>query len=247
VSNNTFDHIPEIYNTDSPSRIVPKLLEHIKPASVVDVGCGLGAWLKVFQDNGVGEVLGMDGGWVDKNKLLISRDLFKEIDLTNPVFPDKKFDLVLCLEVVEHVPEKKANEILNFLSDLGEEILFSAAIPHQLGEGHINLQWPEYWIAKFKGFGYKVYDIIRPQIWSNQDIHYWYKQNTFFFSRKDYQDFSKPELISAVHPQLYCKKVDTIQQYQSRIEDIYSGRISFWKAMHILKKCIMRKITLYAL
>jgi 2-polyprenyl-3-methyl-5-hydroxy-6-metoxy-1,4-benzoquinol methylase len=51
--------------------VVPVLLKIIKPASVVDVGCGHGAWLRAFQENGVKVIKGLDGSYIDQSQLLI--------------------------------------------------------------------------------------------------------------------------------------------------------------------------------
>ena len=36
----------------------------------------------------------------------------------------------------------------------GDAVLFSAAIPGQGGQDHLNEQWPEYWQKKFEVNGY---------------------------------------------------------------------------------------------
>ena len=38
--------------------VVPIIINMIKPKSVIDVGCGIGAWLYVFQENGISDLLG---------------------------------------------------------------------------------------------------------------------------------------------------------------------------------------------
>ena len=45
----------------SARHIVPVLIGYIEPKSVIDIGCGTGAWLSVFQENGIVGFLG--GGW----------------------------------------------------------------------------------------------------------------------------------------------------------------------------------------
>src|SRR2546425_734869 len=61
--------------------IVPLLLNLIPPRSVIDIGCGQGAWLKVFKEYGVEVTLGLDGPWVNPSKLLIDKDNFRPVDL----------------------------------------------------------------------------------------------------------------------------------------------------------------------
>src|SRR3972149_4406147 len=64
--------------------VVPILPRLIKPASVLDVGCGRGAWLRAFQELGVSEIRGLDGEYVEKSKLLIAPDRFTCADLSKP-------------------------------------------------------------------------------------------------------------------------------------------------------------------
>ena len=66
-------------------------------------------------------------------------------DLNQPFTLDRTSDLVVCLEVAEHVPPLSAGDFIASLTRLASIILFSAAIPYQGGDGHLNEQWPEYW------------------------------------------------------------------------------------------------------
>src|SRR4051794_27578159 len=61
--------------------VVPLLLNVIQPRSVVDFGCGVGAWLRAFEENGVTEFMGYDGDYVDRDRLLIPRERFCVTDL----------------------------------------------------------------------------------------------------------------------------------------------------------------------
>src|SRR5437762_9386342 len=54
----------------SANEIVPRLMELLHPTSVVDVGCGTGSWLSVVRDQGVKDVLGIDGDYVDRKQVL---------------------------------------------------------------------------------------------------------------------------------------------------------------------------------
>lgn len=117
----------------SAAEIVPLLQELIRPQRVIDVGCGLGTWLVVFRENGVEEVWGVDGPWIDRSMLSIPEDRFITWDLNAPLQLDREFDLALCLEVAEHLPSSSAQVLLDSLTCLAPVILFSAAIPFQGG------------------------------------------------------------------------------------------------------------------
>lgn len=169
------------HNLKSPEIIINKLLKYISPKSVVDVGCGIGTFLKVFKDNGITEILGIDGNWVDKNLLYkyIQENEFFEANLEKPLFLSKKFDLAISLEVAEHIEENKSDIFIKSLTSLSDIIVFSAAFPNQGGQNHVNEQWPEYWSNKFNKYGYHMFDVIRPLIWNESEVQSWYKQNIF--------------------------------------------------------------------
>src|SRR5690242_7720938 len=84
--------------------VVPFLVEIVAPRSVLDVGCGTGSWLKVFQEHGVEDTLGLDGDWVDRSLLEIGADQFRATDLRRDFNVGRRFDLALCLEVAHYFP-----------------------------------------------------------------------------------------------------------------------------------------------
>lgn len=134
----------------SARQIVPLVLELVQPKSVIDVGCGVGTSLSVFNQCGVEDFYGIDGDYVDRNILEIPEQRFFVSDLTEPIQLNRQFDLVVSLEVAEHLPDTCAEIFVDSLTKLGPVILFSAAIPHQGGTRHVNEQWPEYWARYFK-------------------------------------------------------------------------------------------------
>ena len=176
--------------------VVPILCEVLRPSSVIDVGCGCGAWLAVFRELGVGRVFGLDGDYVPRSSLLVSRDCFRAVDLNRPVLLEEKFDLALCLEVAEHLPRKCAPGLVGSLVKLAPVVVFSAAVPLQGGTNHVNEQWPEYWAALFGRYRYARIDAIRQAIWKDRDVDWWYRQNIFLFVQEDRVD-SYPELAKA--------------------------------------------------
>jgi 2-polyprenyl-3-methyl-5-hydroxy-6-metoxy-1,4-benzoquinol methylase len=133
------------YILDSSRRtakqVIPLILELIDPKSVIDIGCGPGAWLSILNDYCIKDVLGVDYH-LDKRLLQIPESQYLVHDLTMPFRIDRKFDLVISLEVAEHLPIECAETFIDSLVKLGPVILFSAAIPFQGGGSHINEQWP---------------------------------------------------------------------------------------------------------
>ena len=177
----------DLGNTALPSarRIVPILLELLAPASVIDVGCGDGSWLSVFRENGVEDAFGLDGDWVDDIQLKIPAQCFRRTRLDQPFRIERRFDIALCLEVAEHLPETSAREFISQLTTLAPIVFFSAAIPFQGGLHHVNEQWPDYWAGHFESHGYHAIDTIRPRIWNDPEVTWWYKQNALLFATDD--------------------------------------------------------------
>lgn len=218
--NKKYRHTEHLHNLKDPEIIIPILQEYVNPKSVVDVGCGLATFLKVYKDKyQVEEILGIDGKWVDKE--LLSKNIdpkyFLEVDLELGFNLQKRFDLAICIEVVEHLKPESSDLIVDSLINLSDVILFSAAIPFQSGDNHKNEQWPGYWQSKFEERGYAFYDCIRPHIWDNKELFWWYKQNIFLIIKKDNLISKTLEpcrsIINVVHPDLLEAKYMEIETF----------------------------------
>ena len=125
----------------------------------------------------------------------------------------EEYDLVISVEAAEHLPEARAESFVADLVRLGKAVLFSAAVPRQGGDRHINEQWQDYWAQRFATHGYAAVDCVRPVVWNDARVDYWYAQNVLLYVSPDLLD-SNPGLraahdrsnhaqLSVVHPQLY--------------------------------------------
>ena len=187
---------------DSASVILPIVNDLVHPASVLDVGCGVGAWLETWQRLGVTDLIGIDGSYVERERLLIDPSRFVAADLEKPFRLGRRFDLAECLEVAEHIDEFAADILVRSLAEHSDTVLFGAAIPAQGGTHHVNEQWPSYWIPKFATLGFQAFDPIRPLIWTNPNVQFWYRQNSLLFSRT--LSFGTPgQVLDLVHPDLW--------------------------------------------
>jgi SAM-dependent methyltransferase len=175
------------------------IYELVRPASVIDVGCGEGVWLRQFKRSGAARVFGVDGEYVDPGRLAIDRGEFMALDLEKPFPKFGSFDLALCLEVAEHVSADIAGSLVKTLTSAAPVIAFSAAIPGQRGTHHVNEQWPEYWAGLFREQDYLAFDPIRPHIRSNAAVELWYRQNLVLYAARGW---------AAWHPEMKASLVE---------------------------------------
>lgn len=134
------------------SSLTTKLMDIYTPKRVIDLGCGSGLFLKQFEERGC-KVLGVDGDGT--GGFVLKRSQFRQADLR--VEQDfGKWDLALCLEVIEHLQPEYEDELLSTVMKSSSRVVFSGAKPGQVGTNHYNCREKSYWIGKFKANGYQV-------------------------------------------------------------------------------------------
>lgn len=180
----------------SAAVVAPKVWKIFEPSSVVDVGCGEGHWGKAFEDLGA-EVVGVDGSAPEPVISMRKADLGEGI-------PDDlgSFDLAVCLEVAEHLPERAAAGLITGLCRLAPVVLFSAAVPGQGGTGHLNERWPSYWAEHFASNGYSGSGALRWKIWRDKRVKPWYRQNLLVFSNQP-MPLAYDGCPAVVHPEMW--------------------------------------------
>jgi 2-polyprenyl-3-methyl-5-hydroxy-6-metoxy-1,4-benzoquinol methylase len=166
-----------IKNQKNAFKILSLLRKYYKFKTLVDFGCGPGSWIKAANKIGLPltQLVGIDK-FYDLNKKFtqIKKNVY-EVNFK------KKFDLAVCIEVGEHIYEKKSYKLIKSLTSSSDVIIFSAATLNQSGDAHINCQKHEYWYKLFFKFGYECVDFFRPFIWNNKNINNSYKQNCFLY------------------------------------------------------------------
>lgn len=212
-------YTPEFYNRisnwslKSAKVIVPFIIDLFHPLSVIDIGCGDGTWLNVFVENGIDDIFGIDGEYVSSDILKIPQERFLKLDINNPIKLNRKFDIAICFEVAEHLEKTSSEVLVHSITQLSDFVVFSAAIPYQPGDNHINPQWPEYWISLFNQRGYSLINSLKFRTWDEPDVAYFYKQNILTFSRDQrLVESTKLELeyekyrhlpVNIIHPELF--------------------------------------------
>jgi len=120
--------------------------------SLVDVGCGLGGTVQLALDEGL-DAIGIDGDFtIDRGNLNKSVLIH---DYTQGTINVHNFDLAWSVEFLEHVDAK---HIHNFFDTFNrcKYVFCTHAIPNQPGYHHVNCQTSEYWIGKFKEYGFEL-------------------------------------------------------------------------------------------
>ena len=198
-SSDFYDYIDA--GSRASARAVATLLrEEMEIGSLLDVGAGHGAWAAEWLAAGVGRVVAVDGDYVRREQLVIPANCFVAHDLSTRLDLKRKFDLVQSLEVAEHLPADKADLFVANLVRHGDVILFSAAVPHQGGEHHVNEQPPEYWRKRFVAHGYAVFDWVRPRLAGRHEVKPWYRFNTYIYANPEGRRRLSASILAAEVP-----------------------------------------------
>ena len=225
----------EARNRASAHRILPLLFERHRPASLLDVGCGLGTWLSVARELGVGDLQGVDGPWLQPELSRFPVEHIRVLDLEQSFDLGRRFDLVVCLEVAEHLSPEAAPGFVASLARHADVVLFSAAIPHQGGHHHVNERFPEYWRDLFAAEGCVALDFLRPRVWTDEAVLPWLRQNLLVFARRElardggpFAGLEAKEPLALVHPEMYLARLQALepvaQEHSLLMQHLLAGR-----------------------
>jgi SAM-dependent methyltransferase len=234
-----YDHSQNIHTLEGPRIALPLIFADAKPRSLLDVGCGLGTWLNAALEFGIPDVFGVDGVGIARDKLLVPEVFFRQHDLTKPWSLGRRFDVVLCLEVGEHLEEEYAAMLVDSLVGHSDLIYFSAAVPGQPGQHHVNCQWPGYWQNLFNKRGFACSDALRWKIWDNKNVECWYRQNLFSARKDPRQAGKEPRLPAVLHPEiseLIIRGAATQRIEEGRMRVAWYARIPFLALKHKLMR-----------
>jgi hypothetical protein len=212
----------------SAAALVPRLVELLQPASVIDIGCANGLWLEAFGRAGVGRLRGVDGPWVPKDALRVRAEQLHTLDLAKCPLPyrlgepGERFDLLVSFELLEHLPAVRAESLVDAMCAMADALLVSAAVPHQGGTGHVNERWPDHWVERFRARGFVACDFLRLAIWNDERIAPWYRQNIIGYFRGQVppavRDFAVSQALRVVgeplplcHPGVFSYKLGKLR------------------------------------
>lgn len=206
------------------------LWHYLQPDSVLDVGCGRGTWLKACKELGAGTLVGYDGPWNDPSQMLDPDIRFQGVDLNERFAPPDKFDLAISLEVGEHLEARYADRFVESIAASADCVLFGAALVGQGGCHHVNEQMQSYWAHRFKRHGFVPFDLFRPRLWGNEEVRFWYRQNTFLYLRqgsapyrafkaRGIDEMADSAFMDCIHPALYQQKIAD-RGFRFKLEDL---------------------------
>jgi hypothetical protein len=122
-----------------------KYLADKQAKTVVDFGCGMGDYAWLFINEGYG-VEAYDG---NPNTETLTRGIGKVLDLSKPFYLGKKFDVVMSLEVGEHIPAEYEDQFIdNITKHAKKHLIISWAVEGQGGDGHVNCKNNDYIIEQ---------------------------------------------------------------------------------------------------
>lgn len=182
----------------SAAAVLPIVFDYLgTPSALLDVGAGEGWWSEAAVDAGViGPVLALDLMLAEGSKLMRFAAAPWNAEAIEPLpilMTDTPWPLALCLEVAEHLTPVGGAHLLRELTRVSDAILWSAAIPGQGGDGHINERWATDWAEGFDSCGWHLEDPFRDRLWECVDVEPWYRQNLLLArpGRIDYSEWPR--------------------------------------------------------
>lgn len=247
-----YEHKNNLHTSSGSQAALSEIFDDWKPNSLLDVGCGLGTWTKAAIDFGIADAFGVDGVDISQEQLFIDSQLFEQLDLTDKWNLNRRFDVVICLEVAEHLDSVYAENLIKTLTVHSDFVVFSAAPPWQSGQNHVNCQDPVYWQDIFNRMGFTCSDEIRWKLWEKSAIEPWYRQNLFIARYAPDKAGKENRIKAVIHPELLsfietdfekeAKKV----AYKERVAQIENGvmpvRWYFESSFSSMRKKLERRV-----
>jgi SAM-dependent methyltransferase len=206
------------------------LWNYMQPNSVTDVGCGGGTWLRACRELGATQLFGIDGYATSPEMLKdLTNVTFNNMDF-NKCFSLKETDLVISLEVAEHLQPSSSQMFIESLTNGSHAVLFSAAYSGQGGDDHFNERPHSFWAKIFIDLGYSPFDLFRPYFWGNNEVSSWYRQNAFLYIKKStdcyaqiiskigHHELREIAFMDCIHPDIYGRYLGSSIGFKSHVK-----------------------------
>lgn len=147
------------YHRDEPhwfrffGEVARRIDETLSPRTVFDAGCAIGFLVEALRSRGI-EAFGRDFSSYAIEQIPVGLRPFCECgSIAEPI--EGSYDLVTCIEVLEHMPADEARRAVESMCRASSRILFSSSPTDFTEETHINVQPSRYWMQMFaeQGFG----------------------------------------------------------------------------------------------
>jgi SAM-dependent methyltransferase len=229
--------------------VAEAILNQYNPKSVIEFGCGNGELSKILAKTGI-EVIAIDG-YSNPDFEGYDNITFLKIDLNDPASVEKyltpinkKYDVAICLEVAEHLHPSVSEPLICLLTRVSDVVIFSAAVPEQDGEGHINSRNRTFWHEQFEKYNFFLRDSIRSQIRDHANVGKWYALNTVDYVRSTVEPTIE-EYKKTISNLVASESAASSQYYLSNRKLEYKNQLLrmdiIWKAYkfrNILKKLL---------
>lgn len=214
------------------ARQAERIVKEINPKTVLDVGCAAGYLVEGLRDRGV------DARGIDVSSYAISkvREDIKPFCFVQSATEhiDGKYDLITCIEVMEHLAPEDFTVAINNMCNATDTIIFSSTPFDYSEESHYSINTPAFWVEKFAYNGF-YHDV-------NYDCSYIAVQ-TMLFRRAEK---SKVDLVRAYEDKLFClwrencMLRDNVNLLNARINDLDRGNIEHAQEVYQYNEKIQR-------
>ena len=132
--------------------VAAQIVQIIKPGSVMDMGCAKGFLVESLRDRGV-QAYGVD---ISDYAISQVREDIKQFcrvgAVTEPL--DRDYDLITCIEVLEHVTEEESEIAIRNMAMRTQNILFSSSSTDFDEPSHINVKPVLKWLECFSKYDF---------------------------------------------------------------------------------------------
>lgn len=140
--------------SDQAKAVAEILTKLYNPKSVLDLGCGTGLYLAQFKCEKKGYDFSNSAFDPEVRQLPENEIFLADLRYVDPQWSERKSDLTICFEVVEHIGSEFADNVVENITKTSDVIVMTASPPGQAGLNHVNCQPQKYWDEKFEAKGF---------------------------------------------------------------------------------------------
>lgn len=178
--------------------IADHIVSDLKPTTVLDAGCAMGYLVAALRDRGV-EAYGID---ISEYAISMVREDIKPYCVVGSLTDNlpnelpQHYDLIVTIEVMEHLYAEDGREAISNLCKLSDAVLFSSTPDDFEERTHVNVQQREYWAQIFADNGFYDQVFYNASYISPQALLF-VKTSNFLSIIEEYERFLR---IASTHP-----------------------------------------------